>query len=212
MSNISIENIVKALSQELQQPLPGWEAQRQMATELHKKARVVPRPDARKAAVLILLFPSNRQLHLPLILRPVYAGVHSGQMALPGGKVESRDVDLIDTALRETGEEIGIWVERQQVLGQLSELYIFPSNIRVAPVVAYIPAQPQYVPDPTEVAAVVNVPVEVLNNPQYQTTSPVTVVGGATVEAPAYKVEGRIVWGATAMMLSEFLTVWNKIF
>lgn len=212
MSNISIEHIIKALSQELQQPLPGWEAQRQMATELHKKARVVPRQDARKAAVLILLFPSNKQLHLPLILRPVYAGVHSGQMALPGGKVESRDVDLIDTALRETGEEIGIWVERQQVLGQLSELYIFPSNIRVAPVVAYIPAQPQYVPDPTEVAAVVNVPVEVLNNPQYQTTSPVTVVGGDTVEAPAYKVEKRIVWGATAMMLSEFLTVWNKIF
>lgn len=212
MSNISIEHIVKALSQELQQPLPGWEAQRQMATELHKKARVVPRQDARKAAVLILLFPSNKQLHLPLILRPVYAGVHSGQMALPGGKVESRDVDLIDTALRETGEEIGVWVERQQVLGQLSELYIFPSNIRVAPVVAYIPAQPQYVPDPTEVAAVVNVPVEVLNNPQYQTTSPVTVVGGDTVEAPAYKVEERIVWGATAMMLSEFLTVWNKIF
>lgn len=212
MSNISIEHIIKALSQELQQPLPGWEAQRQMATELHKKARVVPRQDARKAAVLILLFPSNKQLHLPLILRPVYAGVHSGQMALPGGKVESRDVDLIDTALRETGEEIGVWVERQQVLGQLSELYIFPSNIRVAPVVAYIPAQPQYVPDPTEVAAVVNVPVEVLNNPQYQTTSPVTVVGGDTVEAPAYKVEERIVWGATAMMLSEFLTVWNKIF
>lgn len=206
------DNIVKLLSQRLQKSLPGWEAQRQMAMELHRKARLKPRPDARQAAVLMLLFPSEQQMHLPLILRPTYQGVHSGQMALPGGKIEPQDQDLQDTALRETGEEIGVWVERHQVLGQLSELYILPSNIRVTPFVAYIPAPPQYALDPAEVAGIVNVPMEALNSPQNQITSPVKVVGGVTVQAPAYKVGNSIVWGATAMMLSELLTLWNEIF
>ncbi len=207
-----MEDTIQALANRLKKPLPGWNAHSQMATQVHRNARVLPKPNARVAAVLMLLFPHHRQLHLPLILRPTYEGVHSGQMALPGGKVEPQDEDLIATALRETEEEIGVRVDRNQVLGQLTDLFIPPSNIVVTPIVAYYPEEPVYVLDPLEVADIANIPLEALMHIPNQIVTQVKVTGGFTLEAPAFKINDKIIWGATAMMLSELLGVFDEIF
>lgn len=212
MNSHSVDYVIEELKKRLLNPLPGWEAHSLMATQVHKNARTVPRVDARTAGVLMLLFPLHQHLHLPLILRPNYEGVHSGQMALPGGKVEPQDQDIIHTALRETEEEIGVKVKRQQVLGQLTDLYIPPSNISVTPIVAYCEKEPAYILDPNEVADIINVSLRELRDPQNQMIAQVKVVGGGIMEAPAFRIQGRIVWGATAMMLSELLDVLNEIF
>ena len=186
---------------------PGWSAQQRMATDVHRRARLRPRADARRAAVLMLLYPRAEQLYLPMIVRPIYAGVHSGQIALPGGKVEPQDASLVATALRETEEEIGVRVPEAQVLGELSELYIPPSNFIVTPVLAYTEVQPTYQPDPTEVAKVLDLPLSAFTKPINQSTVSVKAMKDVTLEAPCYVIDGRVIWGATAMMMSELLAI-----
>ena len=190
----------------MQGEIPGWNAQQRMATQVHKNARLKPRSDARHAAVLLLLYPTDKQLYLPMIVRPTYPGVHSGQIGLPGGKVEESDSSLIATALRETEEEIGIRVPEHQVLGKLSELYIPPSNMLVTPVVAFAWEKPVYQPDPREVVQVLDFPLEAFAHPKNQATVSV-VAGDMTIKAPSFIIEGHSVWGATAMMMSELLVV-----
>lgn len=210
------EATINKLRQQVREPLPGWSAQQRMATEVHRNARLkprvdaprvdAPRADARRAAVLMLLYPHRGLIHLPLIVRPTYPGVHSGQIALPGGKVEPEDASLVATALRETEEEIGVRVPEAQVLGQLSELYIPPSNMRVTPVVAYAREQPTYTPDLREVVQVLDFSLEAFIEPKNQAVVSVEA-GQVMLEVPSFVIEGRIVWGATAMMMSELLAV-----
>lgn len=195
--------IIKKLHKRLTSPLPGWDAHSLMASDVHRKIRSSPLADARVAGVLILLFPKEDMLHFPLILRPQYQGVHSGQMALPGGKVEPGDMDIMQTAIRETEEEIGVTVDRSQVLGKLTDLYIPPSNIIVTPVVAFSETEPVYMPDPAEVAGTVNISLEELFDIQNQMKTEVTIIGGKVMEVPAFQLQQKIVWGATAMILSE---------
>ena len=203
----TFNTIIERLTERLQAPLPGWEAQQRMATEMHRQYRLKPKPNARRAAVLMLLYPHEQFTYLPLIVRPTYEGVHSGQVALPGGKVEEVDRTLIDTARRETAEEIGVLVEEKQVLGSLSELYIPPSNIIVTPVVAFTSARLTYRLQPSEVAAVLDIRLSDLIDKAHQRTVRVSSFGGYTFDAPSYVVNERVIWGATAMMLSELLWV-----
>ena len=206
------EDLLEQLSTRLRGEIPGWtppgwDAQQRMATEVHRHARLRPRTDARRAAVLMLLYPHNGLIYLPLIVRPTYAGVHSGQIALPGGKVEPQDASLVATALRETEEEIGVRVPEAQVLGELSELYIPPSNMRVFPVVALAPERPKYTPDLREVVQVLDFSLAAFADPNHQTHTTVRVAGNVTMEAPSFVIEERIIWGATAMMISELLAI-----
>ncbi len=201
----------KRLRQSINDGLPGWQSHLKMSTIVHQQARIKPSTNTRKAAVLILLFPSQQEWWLPLILRPTYEGVHSGQMALPGGKVEPEDQNIFDTALRETYEEIGVKVSREQVIGTLSDLYIPPSNITVSPVLAVIDHQPQYYPDPTEVAGITEVTLSSLQQAENYLQKDVTTFNGAVLKAPAFYIQGKIIWGATAMMLSELLDIIQEI-
>ena len=208
---IADQTFANRLRVRLQQEIPGWTAQRRMATEVHRNARLTPRTDAREAAVLILLYPSHGKLYLPLIVRPTYPGVHSGQIALPGGKVEEADSSLIITALRETEEEIGVKVSEERVLGTLSQLYIPPSNMLVTPVVAYAEGKANYRPDFREVVQVLDIELDVFNDPANQVTVPVKAAANVTLEAPSFIIEDRVIWGATAMMMSELLAVLDTI-
>lgn len=199
--------MIQALEERLQYPLPGWQAQRKMATHVHREARLTPPQNSRKAGVLLLLYPRADQWWVPLILRPTYRGIHSGQMALPGGKVEKVDTDIIATALRETHEEIGVQVGRTQVLGTLSDIYIPPSNISVTPVLAVQQDEPTYRPDPAEVAEVIDIRLYDLQDPANLAVREVGWINRAPLHAPAFKIKERVIWGATAMMLSEFLHI-----
>ncbi|MEM7299032.1 MAG: CoA pyrophosphatase [Bacteroidota bacterium] len=171
-------------------------------SELRKKAR--------KGAVLILFYPHLDSTYFPLIQRPLYDGVHSGQIALPGGKMEVNDRDLVDTALREASEEIGVDTSRIRVLGELTKLFIPVSNFDVLPVVACMDAKMDFVPDNHEVEEVVNARLDHLLDDKTKGVSEIVVGGSFTLKAPSFSVEGKVVWGATAMILSELVMIFKN--
>ncbi len=199
-------DFINTLDTQLRQPLPGPEAHLKMASATRLRLKVQPNEKTRRSAVLILFYPYRDQILVPLILRPKYDGVHAGQMAFPGGRYEKTDENLIRTALREAQEEIGIKASDVQVLGKLTELFIPPSNFYVLPVVGKLTYKPDFYPDPREVEAVLEVNLEELLDESIVGFTELDV-RGITIEAPFYDIQGHKVWGATAMMISELLTV-----
>lgn len=157
----------------------------------------------RQSAVLLYLFPSGSDWRIVLMKRPDYDGVHSGQISLPGGRLEAGETHR-QAALREFREETGVRVEDSRLLGQLSSLFIPPSNFLVNPFVAYGAAQPKYVPDPLEVQQIIELPVSRLLDDAAVKQGRVPLSGGGWTETPYFDVSGHVVWGATAMILSEF--------
>lgn len=203
------ETMTFKLRNKLREDLPGWKAQRLMATQLHREQRALPRPDAKRAGIMILFYPQHSTFYLPLILRPTYSGVHSGQVAFPGGKMEEFDKNIIETALRETHEEIGVWVDQSHVIGRLSDIYIPSSNSLVSPVVALI-EKPMYHINPHEVVEVIEVSLDDLINPDTRKIAQIEIPGRGIVDAPSYQINGHIIWGATAMMISELIVLLNS--
>jgi len=202
------EPFLRQLRQDLCGPLPGRAAQYEMAPRPRPGAEMgdEPRPDARQGGVLILLYPHEGQIFLPLILRPHYPGVHSGQISLPGGGYEPSDDDLTVTAQRETYEEIGVHPSQYTVLGHLTPLYVAASNFIVLPTVAWSDYRPAFHTDPYEVAALIEAPLLLLLKPETRRVEP-WILRGRSIEVPYFAVGEHAVWGATAMMLSELLAL-----
>lgn len=198
--------ILDQLEAQLAGPLPGhagflalsgWRTQ---AIEEARHRDASPK----HSAVMVLLHERDGQLHTTLIQRPEYDGVHSGQVAFPGGRREPDDIDLWATAQREMHEEIGVPGNGLRLLGRLSELYIPPSRSLVSPHVAYIGSTPAYAPDEREVAAVFDVGLSDLLAPEALGTAQRYVhVVEVKADVACFHLGGREVWGATAMMLWE---------
>jgi 8-oxo-dGTP pyrophosphatase MutT (NUDIX family) len=202
---------IDKLKTRLQQPLPGLTAHLVMASETRLKLKMPsPNERTRESAVLILFYPSDNQVFIPLILRPQYDGVHGGQMAFPGGRAEKEDENLIRTALREAQEEIGVRVSDIKVLGKLTKLFIPPSNYYVQPVIGYMTRKPDFYPDPREVDRVIEISLEDLKNPLLIGRKTLNV-RGVEVDTPFYDILETTVWGATAMMISELLVVIDSL-
>jgi 8-oxo-dGTP pyrophosphatase MutT (NUDIX family) len=177
-------------------------AQRLMAPMPRALRRNDQPETARQAGVLLLLFPVETGLSLVLNRRSANPhDVHSGQISLPGGAQEPGEI-LVDTALRETCEELGVNAPIQ-VIGRLSCLYIPPSDFEVYPVVGYLPARPLWRPDPTEVADVLECPLTWLMDASHKVVEDWDW-NGSKIQVPWYNVHGHKVWGATAIILSEF--------
>jgi 8-oxo-dGTP pyrophosphatase MutT (NUDIX family) len=203
------EPFLHQLRIDLHSPLPGRAAQLRMAPLPRPDSESSldqVRPDARRGGVLILLYPHLDQIYLPLILRPTYDGVHSGQVGFPGGRYEEGDADLTATALREADEEIGVAADQLTVLGQLSSLYIFPSNFLVYPTVAWTPQRPAFHIDPYEVAQLLEVALLDLLNPTNRRQEE-WQLRGRVANVPFFFIQDQKIWGATAMMLSELLAI-----
>jgi len=166
--------------------------------------------DALLSGVMILFFPSQEGVHIILIQRPDYQGVHGGQIGFPGGKMEAGDATILETALRETQEEIGIQSESIEVVGKLSPLYIHPSNFLVHSFTGLLHAKPCFKPDLHEVTEVLSFPLEgffsenVIQDAAFNTST------GFRVSSPCYHIYGYRVWGATAMIISELLEVLRR--
>jgi 8-oxo-dGTP pyrophosphatase MutT (NUDIX family) len=157
----------------------------------------------KKAAVMMLFYPKKYQTHLALILRTSYNGVHSSQIAFPGGKVELEDFDLKQTALRETHEEIGIHPNSINVIRAFTEVYIPPSNFMVYPFLGVSQDDLEFVLQKDEVAGMVEFPVaDFLDDSIVKSTS-IKTSYAETMEVPGFQVNEHFIWGATAMMLSE---------
>ncbi len=199
---------IEALASRLAEPLPGHAAHRQMSPvpRTGSEPGYVPPVPPRRGGVLVLFYPHNDLLHLPLILRPTYDGTHSGQVAFPGGGQEEGDPDISATALREAYEEVGIPPDDVRILGQLSKLYIAPSNFEVYPTVGWISQRPNFRPDPYEVARLLEVPLSDFHDPANRYEE-MWNLRGRQVQVPFFKIQGQTVWGATAMILSELLAV-----
>lgn len=204
---MEIDFLKELLSKAFQDPLPGMDAHLHMSPLPVDMRRFSPKiPDNhRKSAVLLLFFPEDGKGFFPLIKRPVYPGVHSGQVALPGGKVEPNDPDVYFTALREAEEEIGIEAGKVEVLGRLSDLYIPTSNFLVSPVVGILAETPYLVPEQKEVARIIRTEVSSIFQPQIRKRTQLDLGGGLRLETPYFEIDGEIVWGATAMILSELI-------
>ncbi|MBT8260541.1 MAG: CoA pyrophosphatase [Flavobacteriaceae bacterium] len=159
---------------------------------------------AKRAGVLALFYPNNSNItYLVLILRKTYQGIHSNQVGFPGGKIEDKDSNLKETAIRETYEEIGVEQPKVEVLKRLTEVYIPPSNYFVQPFMGICKTTPKFTKQDDEVEDIIEIPLHEFLDNKAVITSKVNTSYSITVEVPAFKLNGHIVWGATAMMLSE---------
>lgn len=201
------------LNQRLAQPLPGARAHEKMVPPSRRESLHNPFPvdNVKYSAVLLLLYPNSTTFNFVLIKRAQYDGVHSGQIALPGGQIEDSDKNLKFTALRESHEEIGIDIDKVSIAGKLSEIYIPPSNFRVQPFVGFYSGKPVFKADGIETTRTIEVSLKDFLNPDLQTEKVVYRRNGAKVEVPCFYLNGEIVWGATAMILSEFLSILHEI-
>lgn len=170
--------------------------------------------DARLSAVTFLLFPKDGEIHTLFMKRPEYDGVHSGQVSLPGGQKDMADNDLQQTAIREYFEETHVQLYHTHFLGQLSEIYIPPSHFLVQPFVAYIDKLPPLIPQKEEVASLHEIKLSELFAPSCFQKEEILIRNrnGAnyTIKAPCYKVKELLIWGATAMMISELQYIFEK--
>ncbi len=203
-----IREFIKHLKKEIAAGLPGMDSQYKMAPRLRLKLK--PAKNVNKAAVLLLLYPHHGTLFTVLTKRTEYSGVHSGQISFPGGKYEEKDMDIVHTALRESREELGILANEIKIIGILTELYIPISKILVSPVVGYTDYRPDFKPDPMEVEFIIESPLRDFLKPEtLQKESSKFLSRKALV--PYYIINGNQIWGATAMILSEFIDVIRRL-
>jgi 8-oxo-dGTP pyrophosphatase MutT (NUDIX family) len=195
----------------LEHALPGLPAQLRMApaypTHLLRD-RSAP-PDAKDAAVLVLFYRHHDQLYFPLTRRTDTLESHRGQISLPGGAREGEE-SLKATALRETCEELAACADNWLLLGRLTPLYVSASEYVISPFVAYVAERPEFVPDPVEVAELIETPLALLLNPATVKREE-WELRGTRVNVPFYDIMGHKVWGATAMILSELVALLREV-
>jgi 8-oxo-dGTP pyrophosphatase MutT (NUDIX family) len=198
---------ISRLSEELQKPLPGVEAQLRMSPSAIRMSSSGKR--IKKSGVLLLLYPCHGSIRIVFIKRTEYEGVHSGQVSFPGGKYEETDLTMAGTALRETMEETGIPVDEIKIIGQLTPLHIPVSQTDVFPYVGISYNRPVFKHNPAEVEYLIEAGIDELLDPankKYEIMS----IAGNDIEVPYFDIQNNHIWGATAMILSEFLEIFRR--
>ncbi len=197
-------DFIRKLQNELNKPLPGADSHNKMMISGRRSEYFDQKPA--KGSVLILLFPANGKLSVVLIKRAEYSGPHSNQVSFPGGKSEEGDKDPVHTALREAHEETGVPPENIKILGKLTPLYIPVSNFTVTPFVGYTSKKPGFKPDSREVKYIITAPLSHFLKKETVTCSRIKLPG-LDIEAPGYSIDGEHIWGATAMIMAEFIDI-----
>lgn len=194
------------LKQQLMLPLPGIEVQFEMAHVNREKIKAedLSPTEYKSSAVLLLLIKRENDFFIPLTERHTYKGIHSGQVSFPGGKFEITDQTLDKTALRECHEEIGV-LSNIELIGQLTPVYIPVSKFMVNPFVAVLnDTEVNYNTNQTEVKNILELSLNDLKLPELIKHTVVEPMPGMKLKTPYFDVQGKIVWGATAMILNEF--------
>jgi 8-oxo-dGTP pyrophosphatase MutT (NUDIX family) len=203
----------KELKIKLSNPLSGRVSHLKMAP-LHRIPDLIKNKNhpwnAKKSAVLILFFHDNNILKMIIIRRSQYVGIHSGQIAFPGGRYEDEDKDVKTTAFREIEEEIGISRDKIELLGRLSDIYVPPSNFLISVFVGYLDEKPIYKINEREVDEIIEIPFsdfyksDVIKQKDFYVNS----LKEAS-NAPYFDVTNAEIWGASAMVISELLDILN---
>ena len=185
--------------------LGGLEAQFKLAPKLRLKydADKISANNPRKAAVLALFYPNKKnETCFLLTQRASYKGTHSAQISFPGGKIEKNDKNLQHTALREANEEVGIKVASVHIIRELTDVYIPPSNFLATPFLGFVNKKPKLIKN-HEVNETIDVLVSDLLDEKNLTWINMNTSYMDNIDVPCFKLNDYIVWGATAMMLSE---------
>jgi 8-oxo-dGTP pyrophosphatase MutT (NUDIX family) len=208
-------DFIDKLKFQLQKPLPGEDAQLLMAPSIRRKMSTYnfDALNPKVSAVMALIYPNeNLEPTMVLILRQSYAGVHSAQISFAGGKKDDADENIKATALRETFEEIGVEQHHINVLTELSNLYIPPSNFLVFPFLGYCNEKPAFNLDYKEVAQLIEFKALHITNDAIKSKMIIDKhPSGDNVTAPYYLINDHKVWGATAIILSEIEAIFKEI-
>ena len=203
--------LFKAIKEELLLELPGIATQEKLAPE---HIRITsPQSAKQNAAVGLILLSKDKKTDIIFTKRATYDGHHSGQVSFPGGKEEKLDGSLVETAIRETSEEIGIRLSQEEYLGKLTPLYIPVSNFIVHPFVFFHKYQGNinFIIDKKEVEYVILFSLKALLDKDLIKTTSLKINQSYTLSTPYYAIKKEIVWGATAMILSEFVEILERI-
>ena len=185
----------------LQKTLIGEKAQYLMAPKNRRSLVTNLNPKKlQKAAVMLVLFYKNKDLHCVLLQRAKYIGPHSGQICFPGGKKEKTDKDLLDTAIRETYEEIHLSKKDYEILGELSPLPIPVSKIQIYPFVAFAHDISSIQIDNFETKGIYQIPISFFKDKKN-----VLYFESPKESYPYYNYKQKKIWGATAMIIAEFI-------
>ena len=153
----------------------------------------------------------NKETSVVFIVRKSNSGIHSSQVGFPGGKPEKQDVDLSQTAIRETHEEIGVNIKTIKIIRPMTEVFIPPSNFVVKPYIGYTLKTPNFTPQISEIDSIFEVSLKSILNFNNQKKSIVKTSYGPTISVPSFVFNGHIIWGATAMILIEIVSLLNLI-
>ncbi|MBK8623823.1 MAG: CoA pyrophosphatase [Saprospiraceae bacterium] len=188
-----------------------FESHRKMAPLPNRLLELAPK-NVKKAGVVILLYECSGELVFPLIKRTSTNknDPHAGQISLPGGRYDIADGSLLNTALRETEEEIGIRLLKKHVIASLSSLYIPVSQNEVHPFIAFIDEIPQFKNQPSEVESIIQISLNNLLEPRHSVRKVLNTSYAQNIEVPGFEIESHWIWGATAMILQEFLDIYKK--
>lgn len=211
---MDFHHFLKYVPKIAKETLPATSAHLKMAPveriEMLKELNIESK-NPKKAAVLMLLYPKFEEVHLVLIIRTTYPGVHSSQIAFPGGKVEENDISLAMTALRETQEEIGVDSTKIDIVKPFSEVYIPPSNFLVFPFLGISQSELIFSIQEDEVAGIIELSLKDFLDDNNIVMRKLTTSYANEIDVPAFLVKEHIVWGATAMMMNELKETIKKV-
>jgi 8-oxo-dGTP pyrophosphatase MutT (NUDIX family) len=203
-------NNIKKLTR---QPVGGLNAQFKLAPKIRLKysEKMIALENPKKAAVLVMFYPNKKgDTNFLLTLRSDYNGTHSAQISFPGGKFEPSDNSLEHTALRETNEEVGILKKDISIFKKMTDVYIPPSNFLVTPFLGILSSVPTFITN-HEVAKIINVCLSEFLDDSAISSTVLTTSYAENMVVPCFKLNNYMVWGATAMMLSEIKDLFENI-